>query len=100
MTVIQASEDDVIPLSQPIQTASGEMTDCISVSKGTLIRLPIAAVNKSQLLWGESSSHSDGWMVECWRGGRRYLRRRFRVIDTCSRSEDMDQGHVLAGSLQ
>ena len=55
MTVMQASEDDVIPLSQPIRTASGKMTDCVSVCKGTLIRIPIAAVNKSQVLWGDDA---------------------------------------------
>ena len=74
MTMIQASEDDVIPLSQPIQTASGGMTDCISVSKGTLIRLPIAAVNKSVLLWGEDALEFkpqrwlDGRMLEGGQG--------------------------------
>ena len=74
MTFIQASEDDVIPLSRPIQTASGEMTDCISVSKGTLIRLPIAAVNKSKLLWGEDALEFkpqrwlDGRMLEGGQG--------------------------------
>jgi len=70
MTVTQANEDDIIPLSQPIQTASGEMTDHVSVSKGTLIHIPITAINKSQLLWGEDAldfnpqQWLDGWMSE------------------------------------
>ena len=76
MTITQANEDDVIPLSQPIQTATGEMTNRVSVSKGTLIRIPITAINKSQLLWGDDASEFnpqrwlDGRMSEGDRGVR------------------------------
>ena len=55
VTITQANEDDIIPLTHPIQTASGEMTDHVFVSKGTLIRLPITAVNTSRMLWGDDA---------------------------------------------
>ena len=48
----EAHEDDTIPLTKPIQTASGEMVDSLFVSKGTRVFVPIQFVNKSETLWG------------------------------------------------
>ncbi|OAX36033.1 cytochrome P450 [Rhizopogon vinicolor AM-OR11-026] len=47
-----AAADDVIPLSEPICTASGKMTESISVGKGTIISVSVMAINRSFAIWG------------------------------------------------
>ncbi|KAI6037481.1 cytochrome P450 [Pisolithus marmoratus] len=48
----QADEDDVIPLSEPVQTASGEVVDSIAIERGTVIGISISCVNCSEAIWG------------------------------------------------
>ncbi|KAI5992708.1 cytochrome P450 [Pisolithus albus] len=48
----QASEDDVIPLSQPVQTRSGEVVDSIAVKCGTEIGISVQGMNRSEAIWG------------------------------------------------
>lgn len=48
----QAAQDDVIPLSSPVRTASGTLVDQVLVSKGQLVTVPIYAMNTSHRLWG------------------------------------------------
>ncbi|KIK17295.1 hypothetical protein PISMIDRAFT_685414 [Pisolithus microcarpus 441] len=50
--VRQASEDDVIPLSEPVQTKSGEVVDSIAVERGTVIGISIPCMNRSEAIWG------------------------------------------------
>ncbi|OAX33610.1 cytochrome P450, partial [Rhizopogon vinicolor AM-OR11-026] len=61
-----ASADDVIPLSEPVCTASGKMTESISVAKGTFISIPIAAINRSTSIWGPDAKQfkPDRWLTE------------------------------------
>ncbi|KAG1750208.1 cytochrome P450 [Suillus lakei] len=61
-----AAADDVIPLSEPVRTESGEMTDSISVAKGTLITIPGAAINRSSAIWGPEAKEfkPDRWLAE------------------------------------
>ncbi|KAJ7489394.1 cytochrome P450 [Mycena latifolia] len=47
-----AAEDDVLPLSAPIETATGELVDTIFVSKGTAVTMPIQCMNRSVAFWG------------------------------------------------
>ncbi|KAJ6598483.1 cytochrome P450 [Mycena vulgaris] len=47
-----AAEDDVLPLSAPIETVSGELVDTIFVSKGTTVTLPMQCINRSLVFWG------------------------------------------------
>jgi cytochrome P450 len=63
---LQAAADDVIPLSEPVCTASGTMTESISVAKGTFITIPIAAINRSSVIWGPDAKQfkPDRWLVE------------------------------------
>ena len=56
---MKAHEDDVVPLSHPILTASGELADSIFVARGTALRIPIAGVNRSEALWGEDANEFD-----------------------------------------
>jgi len=61
----QANEDDTIPLTEPIQTASGEMIDSLFVKKGTFIRIPIGGVNISEQIWGPDAAtfEPNRWLV-------------------------------------
>ncbi|KIN96258.1 hypothetical protein M404DRAFT_1006875 [Pisolithus tinctorius Marx 270] len=47
-----ATEDDVIPLSAPVITKSGQAINSISVARGTKIGLPMACINRSTAIWG------------------------------------------------
>ncbi|KAG2358499.1 cytochrome P450 [Suillus spraguei] len=61
-----ATADDVIPLGEPVRTESGEMTDRISIAKGTLITVPAAAINRSSAIWGPDAKEfkPDRWLTE------------------------------------
>jgi cytochrome P450 len=61
-----AAADDVIPLSEPVCTESGEMTDSISIARGTLITIPGAAINRSLAIWGPDAKEfkPDRWLTE------------------------------------
>lgn len=51
----QAMEDDVIPLSEPLRTTSGELVENMCVAKGTLLAIPMASINRSTAIWGEDA---------------------------------------------
>lgn len=59
-----ASQDDVIPLSQPITTRSGDVIRELPVPKGTRIVASIAAYNRNKELWGEDAHvfNPDRWL--------------------------------------
>ncbi|KAI5999039.1 cytochrome P450 [Pisolithus marmoratus] len=50
--VRQANDDDIIPLSEPVQTKSGEVVDSIAVERGTVIGISIPCINRSEAIWG------------------------------------------------
>ncbi|KAF9224554.1 cytochrome P450 [Gyrodon lividus] len=58
-----AVEDDVIPLSQPVRTKSGELVDSISIAKDTLIVINIPLINRSAAIWGPDAK---AWRPERW----------------------------------
>ena len=60
-----AQEDNVLPLTNPIRTASGELVDSIFVAKGSAVRVSIAGMNKFETLWGEDAAKFD---PERWLG--------------------------------
>ncbi|KAF8665642.1 hypothetical protein AX16_000097 [Volvariella volvacea WC 439] len=47
-----AAEDDVIPLSTPITTATGETLTSLPIPKGTTISSPIHYLNRAMEFWG------------------------------------------------
>jgi cytochrome P450 len=61
-----AREDDVIPLSEPVCTRSGKMTDSISIAKGSLMVISIRAINRSSAIWGPDAKEfkPDRWLTE------------------------------------
>jgi len=61
-----ASEDDVIPLSTPIVTSTGETVASITVKKGTIVSVPIRTINRSEDFWGPNAKDFD---PERWLNG-------------------------------
>ncbi|KAG1876047.1 cytochrome P450 [Suillus tomentosus] len=61
-----ATEDDVIPLSEPLYTADGKFTDHICISKGTEVVIPLAALNRSVSMWGPDAKvfKPSRWLKE------------------------------------
>ncbi|EGN95464.1 hypothetical protein SERLA73DRAFT_113010 [Serpula lacrymans var. lacrymans S7.3] len=50
-----ATEDDVIPLSRPVTTASGRVINEIPVPKGMRVIVSIAGYNRLRELWGQDA---------------------------------------------
>ncbi|KAF7351430.1 Cytochrome P450 [Mycena sanguinolenta] len=50
-----AAEDDILPLSMPIETIDGQVVDSLFVHKGTIVTLPIACLNRSEAFWGPTA---------------------------------------------
>lgn len=61
-----AVEDDVIPLSEPVVTSSGEVVNSISVARGTQIGIPISCINRSTRMWGADAKvfRPERWLEE------------------------------------
>ncbi|KAG2062982.1 cytochrome P450 [Suillus decipiens] len=47
-----ATQEDVIPLSEPMRTATGTFTESVCIPQGTEIVVPFAALNCSVSMWG------------------------------------------------
>ncbi|KAJ3985824.1 cytochrome P450 [Lentinula detonsa] len=57
-TTREADLDDVVPLSQPVVSTSGEVLKKIPVMKGQRVHIAIAAYNRSPSVWGPDA---DQW---------------------------------------
>ena len=62
----KAAYDDVIPLSAPLTTATGEQVDRIIVAEGELVSVPIRAINRSEAIWGSDAKEfiPERWLDE------------------------------------
>ncbi|KAI6154195.1 cytochrome P450 [Pisolithus tinctorius] len=62
----QATEDDVIPLSEPVRTKSGRVVNSISVTRGTQIGISTACINRSTAIWGADAKvfRPERWLEE------------------------------------
>ncbi|KAI6004498.1 cytochrome P450 [Pisolithus orientalis] len=60
----QADEDDVIPLSEPVRTKSGEVVDSIVVERGTEVGISVSCMNRSEAIWGPDAKvfRPDRWL--------------------------------------
>ncbi|KAF7333047.1 hypothetical protein MVEN_02411200 [Mycena venus] len=58
-TIRVAAEDDVIPVSSPIITRTGETVTSIHVAKGTVLTVPIQYINTSETFWGPGALKFD-----------------------------------------
>ncbi|KAG6861078.1 hypothetical protein C0995_004176 [Termitomyces sp. Mi166 len=61
-----AAEDDIIPLSTPVVTATGETVSSIVVRKGTIVNAPIRTINQSAAFWGPNAKEfePERWLDE------------------------------------
>ena len=56
----------MIPLSKPVRTTNGDSTDRICIPKGTVIVVPLAALNCSVSMWGPDAKifRPSRWLAE------------------------------------
>ncbi|KAK8844135.1 hypothetical protein IAR55_006929 [Kwoniella newhampshirensis] len=54
-TLRQATETSVIPLGTPVIGRDGKMIDSVTLAKGTMVFIPILAINESQEIWGSDA---------------------------------------------
>ncbi|KAI6012725.1 cytochrome P450 [Pisolithus orientalis] len=62
----QATEDDVIPLSEPVRAKSGRVVNSISVTCGTQVGISTACINRSVAIWGADAKvfRPERWLEE------------------------------------
>lgn len=58
-----ARQASVLPLHQPIRSASGEMISSVHVPENTTLIISILASNHNKEIWGEDASE---WRPERW----------------------------------
>ncbi|KAJ7031952.1 cytochrome P450 [Mycena alexandri] len=61
-----ATEDDILPLSKPLETASGVMVDSVFVSKGSVVAISFESINRSVAFWGPDAKvfNPSRWLNE------------------------------------
>ncbi|KAG1762538.1 cytochrome P450 [Suillus occidentalis] len=61
-----AMHEDVIPLSEPLRTADGRFTESVCIPKGTVVVVPLAALNCSVSMWGPDAKtfKPSRWLEE------------------------------------
>ncbi|KAG8214359.1 cytochrome P450 [Butyriboletus roseoflavus] len=55
MALLQAIEDDVIPLSEPVRTKTNQLVDSLTIAKDTLVTVSLESMNRSAAMWGEDA---------------------------------------------
>ncbi|KAJ7476855.1 cytochrome P450 [Mycena galericulata] len=58
-TTREAMVDDVLPVGEPITTASGEVVDTIAIAKGSIITVSIRCMNRSEVFWGNNAKEFE-----------------------------------------
>jgi len=54
-TMRVATQDDILPLGEPIKDKYGKMMDGIPIKKGQTLMIPILALNRAKSIWGEDA---------------------------------------------
>jgi cytochrome P450 len=59
-------EDDIIPLSVPVQTVDNKTVDRVSIAAGQAISIPIRTMNRSTSIWGADAKEfkPQRWLDE------------------------------------
>lgn len=50
-----AAHDDFVPVSRPYTDTHGHICDHIRLNEGDIITIPIQAMNKSRMVWGDDA---------------------------------------------
>jgi len=63
-TFRQSAKDDILPLSKPITTLSGEVITEVPIRKGLRVVLSVAAYNRNKDIWGKDADafNPDRWL--------------------------------------
>jgi len=63
-TTRECGIDDVMPLYTPVTLRTGEVVDKLVIATGTMVTVPIRALNRSKLIWGDDSLEfkPDRWL--------------------------------------
>lgn len=66
MIIRVASEDDIVPLSAPMEATSGEVMEQIHIPKGTVVISPIRYFNCCEATWGPDAREfvPERWLKE------------------------------------
>ncbi|EMD31778.1 hypothetical protein CERSUDRAFT_119356 [Gelatoporia subvermispora B] len=61
-----AVNDDVVPLSTPVQTAKGTFVDRLHIARGEIITIPTGFINRHEALWGPDGAEFklERWLEE------------------------------------
>jgi cytochrome P450 len=51
--------DDVVPLAEPVRSASGNVVDRIVLPKGSIVTVPIRYINRSEVFWGPNAKNFE-----------------------------------------
>ncbi|PIL26669.1 cytochrome P450 [Ganoderma sinense ZZ0214-1] len=63
ISIRQAKNDTVLPLSQPLRGVDGTMMSEIPIAKGTVVLSNLPACNRNKAIWGEDALE---WKPERW----------------------------------
>ncbi|KAJ7140044.1 cytochrome P450 [Mycena crocata] len=93
-----AAEDDILPLSTPLETADGKVVDSIFLKKGTIVTIPIESINRSVAFWGADAKvfNPSRWLDSSADQHRAHEIQGFRHILTFSDGPRMCLGRVFA----
>lgn len=63
---LQSTGDDIIPLSEPVKAANGEMVDRVAIATGQEVLVPIRMINRSCEFWGPDAKayKPERWLDE------------------------------------
>ncbi|KAF8209168.1 cytochrome P450 [Mycena galopus ATCC 62051] len=64
-TTREALVDDVLPLGDPITTASGNVVDRVVIPKGSIVTVPIRSIQRSEVFWGANAKkfEPERWLT-------------------------------------
>ncbi|KAJ7600569.1 cytochrome P450 [Mycena floridula] len=66
MTLRDAAENDILPLAGPITTRTGQVISQVAIAKGSVIGVPIRAINTFETFWGPDAKEfrPERWLNE------------------------------------
>ncbi|KAF8893394.1 cytochrome P450 [Infundibulicybe gibba] len=81
-----ATEDNILPLSKPIESQSGELIDHLFIGKGMVVHIPLSHINTAERLWGEDAKKfvPTRWLGDGIAGTRAAAIQGFRHLLTFS----------------
>ena len=81
-TMRVAAHADIIPVSSPFRDRDGRMCDHVRVNEGDIVTIPIQAIQKAALAWGDDAEEfrPERWLERDDAGGERVGERRVQGL--------------------